>query len=69
MDDLENFLSGKAPLVKKVITGGTTGGRVKVDEPKPVNRRDDIPCTSQYAEEYVAENQQQLLNVIPINFK
>lgn len=69
MSDISDFFNRNKPLVRKTVAGGSTNGRVRCEEPKKSNRRDDIPSSFQYAEEHRAENQQQLMNVISISYE
>lgn len=64
MDEVDDFFNRNKPLVRKQISGGTTNGRIKIETPKKPTRRDDFASTSQYADPHIAENQQQLLEVI-----
>lgn len=64
MDEIDDFFNRDKPVVRKKISGGTTNGRIKIDVPKKTNRSDEFASTSQYAEPHIAENQQQLMEVI-----
>lgn len=65
-DDIDAFFNRDIPFVRKQISGGTTNGRIKIDTPKKPSRSDEFASTSKYAEPHVAENQQQLMNVISL---
>lgn len=66
MDDIDDFFNRNKPVVRKKISGGTTNGRIKIDAAKKPNRSDEFASTSQYAEPHIAENQQQLMDVIVV---
>lgn len=63
MDDIDAFFNRNKPFARKQISGGTTNGRIKIETPRKPARSDDFANTSKYAEQHVAENQQQLLDV------
>lgn len=62
--DVYDFFNKNKPIVRKTISGGTTNGRVMMDEtPKKPNRRDEFSHTTEYAEEHVTENERQMVDV------
>lgn len=73
MDEVLDFFKKDKPLKRKVIPGGTTSGRIALDEsisnqwknqqPSTSHKNDVVPNTSQYAEQHRLENQQELMNV------
>lgn len=53
MDVLEAFMSGKS-IQRKVISGGTTNGRVATEYEIPKYKEDKVPArTVRYAEPFV----------------
>lgn len=63
MDEINAFFNRHTPIVRKQISGGTTNGRLKIETTKKPKRSDDFASTSHFAEQHIAENQQQLLDV------
>lgn len=61
--DINDFFNQNKPLVRKIISGGTTNGRIVADEPRNSNRRDDYSSSTEYAEEHVTENNRQMVKV------
>lgn len=61
--DVFDFLDLNKPLVRKVISGGSTNGRIVDNEPKPSNRRNEYSESTDYANEHITENRQQMVNV------
>lgn len=62
--DLYDFFNTNKPVVRKTISGGTTNGRIRIDQPTTSSdRRNDYADTTQYAREHVAANERQMLNV------
>lgn len=65
MSDIDDFFNRNKTFVRKQISGGTTNGRIVADTPKKSNQRsDEFPSSSQYADAHIAENRQQLMDVI-----
>lgn len=68
MSDLADFFNKDKLLIRKVIAGGSTNGRiVQNQQPNTSNQRGDSQSSSEYAEEHRLNNQQQLFNVIIIS--
>lgn len=61
--DISDFFDQNKPVVRKTISGGTTNGRIVAEQPKNSNRRDDYSSSTEYAEEHVTENKQQMVKV------
>lgn len=64
MDQLEAFLSGQ-PIVRKVISGGSTNGRIRTEYEEPNYGEDVVPeRTTKYAKKFVDKVKQEVWKVI-----
>lgn len=67
--DVFDFFDQNKPLVRKVISGGSSNGQIVDNAPKPPNRRDEYSDSTEYAKEHITENRQQMVNVSANQFE
>lgn len=62
--DINDFFDLSKPFVRKTVSGGTTNGRVKYNQPSTSSnvRRNEL-ANAQYEEKHVKENMEQLMSV------